>query len=459
MSCQVIDPAEALSNALLSVQTESRSGSSTGIDTLQRLIALSQAWPGPLTPDLRSDLDAICRKLAITGTLLAEYQAAWKPASEKKELPESGWNLLAATLVAWSNVPEQMGADGRGLSAKLLDAACRTLECADIHDSIRKLVDERLDGIEVPEASENAVFESAPVASNTLRTLPLTVLAYEGPCVRAYLSMMRRAGLRPERIVLLVLSEHPGTRKPVGSWFPGRLRSWYAEKTQEHALNFWPRRIQASHPELVRSIAKGLEPVIDRPAELFREMYGPFRYEAYADRVERLAVRDLKDDALVRALEQLAPTTVLFTGGGILPGKVIDLPGLRFLHVHPGHLPYVRGADGLLWSTLVRGQPAMSCFYLANGLDTGEIAAVRDYPALAFSTPASNRPDDQTCYRAIFSFVDPLLRADLLVRVLARTDDPQRLPTTRQNETEGVTYHFMHQALRTRVLAHLFPQA
>jgi hypothetical protein len=149
---------------------------------------------------------------------------------------------------------------------------------------------------------------------------------------------------------------------------------------------------------------------------------------------------------------------VLFTGGGILPAGVIDLPGLRFLHVHPGHLPFVRGADGLLWSILVRGRPATSCFYLAAGLDTGDVVAVRDYPPLSFDLGSRRRPDDQTLYRAVFSFIDPLLRADMLVNgVLNAGVDLPHLETTPQDPSRGVTYHFLHPRLRERALARLFP--
>jgi hypothetical protein len=105
---------------------------------------------------------------------------------------------------------------------------------------------------------------------------------------------------------------------------------------------------------------------------------------------------------------------------------------------------------------LVRGRPAMSCFYLANGIDTGDILAVRDYPRLRFDLTGMVRPDDQTLYRAIFSYCDPLLRADLLVNhVLAKKSDSS-LDGLPQATDRGVTYHFMHSALKTKVLAELF---
>jgi len=125
--------------------------------------------------------------------------------------------------------------------------------------------------------------------------------------------------------------------------------------------------------------------------------------------------------------------------------------------VHTGFLPHVRGADVLLWSLLVRGRPGVSAFTMTPGLDDGDVLAAWETEPLTVDLPAGDRPDDETLYRAVFSFVDPLLRAELLVRDVLDTDrdltalrgDPQDLRT-------GVTFHFMHPTVRGRALAALF---
>lgn len=435
------------------------------IDTVSVLDGLARAWPGPLTNLQRTGFDAICRKLAIGRVLYAQYDKHWRPTDDRTPPSSREWALAVSTLLAWSQLPETPQGDDRGLTLKSLNAALTALECCpNAPESLHEFADAQLERITVAglqaEAEPAGTFDGATPPARQSRTLPLTVLAYEGPCVRAYLSALRRAGLRPERIILLVLSEHPASHKPVGKWFPGRMRSWYAEKTQEQALNHWPRRIRTGHRELVRAIIHGLEEVIERPSATIDEMYGRFAYESYADRVDRLIVRGLRDPGLPQRLIADGPRTILFTGGGILPADVIALPGLRFLHVHPGHLPHVRGADGLLWSTLLRGHPAMSTFYLATGLDTGDLVAVREYPRLRFAIDRAAAADDQTLYRAIFSFIDPLLRADALVRTLAAADwDVDRLTARPQDTGCGTTFHFMHPRLRGRVLTQLFCRA
>ncbi|MFQ5916309.1 MAG: formyltransferase family protein [Candidatus Binatia bacterium] len=290
-----------------------------------------------------------------------------------------------------------------------------------------------------------------------MKTLPLSVLAYAGPQVRAYLSRIRRAGLKPQRILLIVQSHHPVTKKPIGGWLPGTIRMRYTEKYQEYIQNYWPVRIKASYPYLVDAMVKEINQICGDPTGLITEMLGDFKYESYADQIERTLVQDLRDRTLVNAFTNMGPETVLFTGGGILPSILLDIPGLKFLHVHPGYLPYVRGADGLLWSTLVRGRPGVSCFYMASGLDTGDIIAREDFPPLSFDISAHKRPDDQTLYRTIFAFYDPLLRAEMLVtKVLSQENELSTLPAISQDLSKGITYHFMHRMLRRKALEHIF---
>ncbi len=292
-----------------------------------------------------------------------------------------------------------------------------------------------------------------------MKTLPLTVLVHEGPLARAYLSRLRREGLQPQRILMMVYSHQTSTRKPIGRWLPSRLRLRYAQKYQEVAHNFWPRQIKRSHAPLVEAMVRGLRETCPDPAGWIEAITGRFDYARYGNRFDRVLVKGLRDAALREALACTEPQLFLFTGGGLVPTALLDIPGARFLHVHPGYLPLMRGADGVLWSTLVRGRPAASCFFLSKGIDTGDIVAAEDFPLPRFPLPKEQRPDDRTLYRALFSFYDPLLRAELLTRTLLAHDaDPERLPRAPQDASVGVTYHFMHPELQRVALRQLFPE-
>ncbi len=291
-----------------------------------------------------------------------------------------------------------------------------------------------------------------------MKTLDLVVLLHEGPQARAYMAALRRRGVRPRTIVHMVDERHPSTGEPVGGWMPGFVRTWWLASLGERAQNHWPRALRAHHPGLVAAIARGLEPVMPDAEGLLAEMAGNIAWPLQCERYQRVRCQGFKDPRLVAALTALAPAPVLFTGGGILPGVLLDIPGLRYLHVHPGWLPMVRGADGVLWSLLTRGRAGASCFYMARGIDVGAVIARREFPPLRFPLPAAQRPDDMTLYRALFSFFDPVLRAALLVDdVLPLGDAWSALAAEEQDHSEGVTYHFLEPAMRHAGLATLFP--
>lgn len=285
------------------------------------------------------------------------------------------------------------------------------------------------------------------------RELPLTVLAWEGPQARAYLVRMQRAGLRPRRIIVLVRDRF-GSRVP-GAHAGPALR--VGARLQDRSHNFHPYRIRKRSPELVHAISRALAPVTTEPERVIDAMFRRFSYQQYADRVELVPMASYRDPRVLGALAASAGETVLFTGGGILPAPVFDIPGISLVHVHTGFLPFVRGADVLLWSLLARGRPGVSAFVMAPGLDEGDVLATRELEPLTVSLPDGERPDDETLYRSMFSFIDPLLRAEVLVTdVLEPWNGEGALPAQPQDLDQGVTFHFMHPIVRQRALRELF---
>ncbi len=194
---------------------------------------------------------------------------------------------------------------------------------------------------------------------------------------------------------------------------------------------------------------------MDFPPQFFEDLQGSHPLTDYADEVDKVMVDGLSDKKLLAALGR-EPGTVLFTGGNLVPAELLSLGGLRFLHVHPGFLPFVRGSDGLLWSMLVRGRPGVSCFYMVPGLDEGDLIAAKEFPAIQIKLPPGPRPDDKMLYRMVFSFLDPVLRSRLLLRVLEGGADPAALPAIPQELETGITYHFMNPILRRVALDRIF---
>jgi hypothetical protein len=282
-----------------------------------------------------------------------------------------------------------------------------------------------------------------------MKTLPLTVLVHEGPMARAYLAMLAAEGLRVERIVRMVDRRDPARHRPIAPWLPLMFRRRVAAWVQERQMNFWPRELRRRHRDICETWWKELATAMRFPVDLFEQLVGTSDDSALAEAVDELFVAGLTDPTLEQYLRGLpGRNTVLFTGGGMVPASLLSVPSCRFIHVHPGYLPHVRGADGLLWSVMLRGRPGATAFYMDAGLDTGEVILARDLDVPPVPRAFADL-DTLTAYRMLYAYVDPVLRA-VLLRELVRChpDGLADLPTLPQAANEGTTFHFMNERLR-----------
>lgn len=287
-----------------------------------------------------------------------------------------------------------------------------------------------------------------------MTTLPLTVLVHEGPIARAYLAGLRHASYRPKAILSLLLQDRAAVRR---SLLPASFVDAYRSRRAVDRNLHWPRWLRRHENYLYRDMVDKVGAAFDFPPEIFAEALDAPELQAYADDVQAMTVQSLKDPALARRLSALPAGEVLYTGGGIVPASLLGDSARPWLHVHPGLLPHVRGADGLLWSLLVRQRAGASCFHMVPGIDLGPVLAACEFAALSFSLGPRQRPDDRMLYRALFAFCDPYLRARTLIDHLrSRPAGGEWMAPAAQDPAVGTTYHFMHPALRCRVLRMLF---
>jgi len=281
--------------------------------------------------------------------------------------------------------------------------------------------------------------------------LPLTMLFHEGPIARAYLARLSRAGQRVQTIIQMI----PPSRRALHV-LPSGFRQRWAANRQNLAAHYWPRVLADQYPELYRNLVSRLSDRYGLDDGFFAEIRAVDGLEDYAETVLPVEITGVGDPRLPAILERTVSSTLLYTGGGMVPRSVFDISGLKILHVHPCHFPHLRGADGLLWSTLARGRPGVSCFVMRPGLDMGDVVEARDIEALTFDVPPGEAPNRQDLYRMLFSYYDPVLRADLLLSVVADHPDPREIIGRPQDLGAGLTYHFMEPRLQALALAKIF---
>jgi len=264
-------------------------------------------------------------------------------------------------------------------------------------------------------------------------------------------------GLKPEKIIHLISKNDLVTQKPIGRLIPRNFKLAYAQSRQKNSIHYWSATLQKTETALYRSMRNTIESGLKFPTNVIDDALALVDLSEYSPHIETLMIDNLSDNVLYNHLSKLPQTQVLFTGGGIVPKNLLEIPTLKFIHIHPGHLPEIRGADCVLWSHLIKGCTSATCFYMAPGIDDGNVILASYLPPLAPRLDIAQR-DVKTLYRATYAFFDPWVRAFVLRQALIETDGLTRINATPQVEDASVTYHFMHKQIQHAAFSKLFAE-
>ena len=261
----------------------------------------------------------------------------------------------------------------------------------------------------------------------------ILVLGTEHAVCKAYLAALRNAGLWPVDVLYLAFEKRRVTMK-------GRLTKLYG------ALRGGRRSLPVKDysPRWLDGFAAYCERegfVLPNYRVSVRD-----RLTEWGLNAEEMSVSGINDRALVENLRaRTDKKCVLYCGGGILRAELLGC-GKKFIHVHPGVVPEVKGSDGLLWSVLLRDKIGMSAFFMNTGIDTGDILDTREYDVPSLEFGGSCGSADKIA-RELIDFLDPVYRADLLTRVLREWDSLQGRARV-QDPNAGKVYYFMHPELK-----------
>lgn len=286
------------------------------------------------------------------------------------------------------------------------------------------------------------------------RVLPIDVLFYEGPIARSYLEMLYSLRCKPRRIIRLIAKRDLVTKEPVGRFLPLFLRNKYSAIVQTQKIHHWPKYLFRTHNKLCIELFNQLSETLKIEQDIFLKTINLRPLSNYCDRVIDFPINSLRDAELVEFINHQKATCYLFTGGGIIPKTYFDIEDTQFLHIHPGYLPDIRGADCLLWSIMLSGHPSATCFYMDSGIDTGSIINTAFLPKIALPSSAANL-DEKMLYRLLYSFIDPWVRAVVLRDTLRATNYLENIVSTPQSIDAGTTFHFMSDNMKKTLFSTL----
>lgn len=281
-----------------------------------------------------------------------------------------------------------------------------------------------------------------------MKDLDLTVLFVDTIPAKIYLALLKKHGYRPKKI--LSLDIEPASRKY------RVLRKYFGRFIATAALKIFKR-------DSALGVSSDLSEQLLKQHGLTHKCLNDDLVSYTAGSVETISVTGLDDVNLVQYLKASSDKAVLFTGGGLLKEPLLSLDGIRFIHIHPGIVPEVKGADGLFWSLLLKGKAGYSAFYMNPGIDTGDIIVQQEFKIDLSRLGLENYGNDEV-YKALLDFYDPCFRIMTFIHFLNSIFDKKQLmddngnldlrsvPSTPQDPTEGRTYFFMHRCLRNFVI-------
>ena len=141
---------------------------------------------------------------------------------------------------------------------------------------------------------------------------------------------------------------------------------------------------------------------------------------------------DINHPELVNFLKSSEIQYFLFTGGGILRKDVLN-SGPKFIHLHPGFVPYYRGSTCFYYSIINEGKCGVTAYFMDEKLDTGDIIFQKN-----FEKPTHQFIDD---------VYDPYIRSETLLEVL-KNHLIENTHFQKQNPNEGETYYIIHPVLK-----------
>ena len=180
-----------------------------------------------------------------------------------------------------------------------------------------------------------------------MKTIDVLVLGHDGPILNAYLSTLAAYGMCPARMIRIVRVRDATLEPPMFRWLFGSLRTEAMSRYQLATTNHWPRWLWKNERRLAESVLDTTAASLDLPGECVRNITTAMKPEDFVIRTDIVSAPNINDPAVVEAVAAAPQEWVLTTGGGIIRAPLLRLEGKQFLHIHPGHLPQIRGADGL----------------------------------------------------------------------------------------------------------------
>ena len=270
------------------------------------------------------------------------------------------------------------------------------------------------------------------------KEIPINVIVYTRECsvARFYLHYLKESGYKVENIIILLNGELPKRGKTFWNFVPKKIIA--------HIREFINLRKRSSGE--MRSFIEEISQFFETKVNLMSK----FNFHDYSRNVQVKVISGFYDKKLKNILSEQKNKTFLYTCGGIVKKDLLEIKNAKFVHIHPGIVPEVKGSDGFWWSLLTRGVTGASCFFMNSGIDTGDVILKKNYklPKMHLSQIYS----EKTIFTGSILAIDPHIRSKLLIDVIRKYEiDVQNAKIEKQISGSGNDFYHMHSELKKKV--------
>jgi len=143
---------------------------------------------------------------------------------------------------------------------------------------------------------------------------------------------------------------------------------------------------------------------------------------------------------------------IINTGRQILK-EILDLNKL-FIHIHPGYLPAIKGADSSLWMLKKFGYLGCASFIMNKEIDNGKII-LREKIFIKGLNILDKNFSERELYNIWFSFIDPAIRVYHLKKLIPKIQK-NKITSHNYNHEESNYHSFMNKEDAAQIIRKVF---
>lgn len=211
-------------------------------------------------------------------------------------------------------------------------------------------------------------------------------------------------------------------------------------------INYKPLKL-LKNKKVIKLIER-LEELFELRKNFFFDVYNSHNLNELCNKFYYCNSKKINSKNCQEIIKRVNSKVILNTGKQILR-EILNL-NKQFIHIHPGYLPAVKGADGSLWMIKKFNYLGASSFIMNRKIDEGKIIH-REKMAIKGLNILDGEFSDQDLNDIWFSFIDPSIRVYHLKKLINKILSNELYENTYSNE-ESSYYSFMDKNEKSKIL-------